>query len=140
MKQTDVMNKIIDARCYFTSKCKISPRVICFIQIFLPQLHFGQGVICCDALEIFGQKHHAIIIGRSTFPHKWDVLQHFSIFTSHYSYRQNYFFFKNGMNLQIFSFYITLRMQTSKQTSLFKKSVSKYPGIWDTSILIPLVR
>mgnify|MGYP003499190729 CR=1 FL=1 len=24
------------------------------IQIFLPQLHFEQGVICCDALEIFG--------------------------------------------------------------------------------------
>ena len=36
------------------------------------------------------------------------------------------------MNLQIFSFYITLRMQTSKQTSLFRKSVSKYPSIWGT--------
>ena len=42
----------------------------------------------------------------------------------------------NGMNLQIFSFYITLRMQTSKQTSLFKKSVSKYPGIWGTLLQI----
>ena len=103
MKQTDFMNKIIDARCYFTSKCKISPRVICFIQIFLPQLHFEQGVICCDALEIFGQIHHAIIIGRSAFPHKWDVLQHVSIFISHYSYRQNYFFFKNGMFFKYFS-------------------------------------
>ena len=40
------------------------------------------------------------------------------------------------MNLQIFSFYITLRMQTSKQTSLFKKSVSKYPGIWGTLLQI----
>ena len=103
MKQTDFMNKIIDARCYFTSKCKISPRVICFIQIFLPQLHFEQGVICCDVLVIFWQIHHAIIIGRSTFPHKWDVLQHVSIFTSHYSYRQNYFFFKNGMFFKYFS-------------------------------------
>ena len=119
MKQTDFMNKIIDARCYFTSKCKISPRVICFIQIFLPQLHFGQGVICCDALEIFGQKHHAIIIGRSTFPHKWDVLQQVSIFTSHYNYRQNHFFFKNGMFLSILAFYITLIVQT-KQDSIIK--------------------
>ena len=114
MKQTDFMNKIIDVRCYFTSKCKISPRVICFIQIFLPQLHFEQGVICCDALEIFGQKHHAIIIGRFTFPHKWDVLQHVSIFTSHYNYRQNYFFFKNGMFLSILAFYITLIVQTKQ--------------------------
>ena len=42
----------------------------------------------------------------------------------------------NGMNLQIFSFYITLRMQTSKQTSIFRKSVSKYPGIWGTLLQI----
>ena len=27
----------IDARCYFTSKCKISPRVIYFIQIHSEQ-------------------------------------------------------------------------------------------------------
>ena len=47
-------------------------------------------------------------IGRSAFPHKWDVLQHVSIFTSHYNYRQNYFFFKNGMFLSILAFYITL--------------------------------
>ena len=40
------------------------------------------------------------------------------------------------MNLQIFSFYITLRMQTSKQTSIFRKSVSKYPGIWGTLLQI----
>lgn len=53
MKQTDFMNKIIDARWYFSSKCKLSPRVICFIQIFLPQLYFEQGAICCDVLEIF---------------------------------------------------------------------------------------
>ena len=31
MKSIELMNKIIDARRYFTSKCKISPRVICFI-------------------------------------------------------------------------------------------------------------
>ena len=44
MKQTDFMNKIIDARCYFTSKCKISPRVIYFIQIISEQAESGWGV------------------------------------------------------------------------------------------------
>ena len=43
MKQTDFMNKIIDARCYFTSKCKISPRVIYFIQIISEQAESGWG-------------------------------------------------------------------------------------------------
>ena len=42
-------------------------------------------------------------IGRSAFPHKWDVLQHVSIFTSRYSYSQIHFFFKNGMFFKYFS-------------------------------------
>ena len=34
MKLIDYINKIIDARCYFTSKCKVSPRVIYNLTVY----------------------------------------------------------------------------------------------------------
>ena len=69
----DFMNKIIDARCYFTSKCKISPRVIYFIHIF-------SGAV------VFWARSNLL----------W-CFSDFLIDTSHYNYRQIRFFYINGM-------------------------------------------
>ena len=73
MKLTNFMNKIIDARCYFTSKCKISPRVICLIQIF-------------SASVVFWTRSHLL----------W-CFRNFLMDTSRYNHRQIHFFHINGM-------------------------------------------
>ena len=120
MKQTDFMNKIIDARCYFTNKCKISPRVICLIQIFLPQLYFEQGVICCDVLVIF-------LTDTSRYNDRQIHLLHINgIFCSMLAYLLHTtvigritFSLKMVCFLSILAFYFTLIIQT-KQDSIIK--------------------